>query len=138
MLLDYGCGITAAVSRATPRAADLTRDELAAAVGPLAKKIRRLAPNTIAFLGKAAYAAVHGPGEIAWGRQDAPFGGANVWVLPHPSGLNRGFSLDQLVVAYAQLRHAVAQVLPAPAWLTRGPSRVDRRELVDAAGRLSA
>ncbi len=111
-LLDFGCGITAAVTRPTPRASDLTRDELAAAIGPLAKKIEHLAPGTLAFLGKAAYAAVHESRQIEWGRQEARFGGAHVWVLPNPSGLNRGFSLDQLVLAYAQLRRVVAEELP--------------------------
>jgi len=121
LLLNYGCGITAAVARPTPRASDLTRAELAAAVGPLQKKIRKLAPKTFAFLGKAAYAAVHGHGEIAWGRQEARFGGAAVWVLPNPSGLNRGFSLDQLVRAYAQLRRVVAHDLLSARDASREP-----------------
>jgi TDG/mug DNA glycosylase family protein len=34
------------------------------------------------------------------------FGGAEVWVLPNPSGLNRAFSLEELVSAYRDLRTA--------------------------------
>jgi len=32
------------------------------------------------------------------------FGGAPAWVLPNPSGLTRGFSLDALVQAYSAFR----------------------------------
>lgn len=35
------------------------------------------------------------------------FADTTAWVLPNPSGLNRGFSLDALVLAYAELRAAV-------------------------------
>jgi TDG/mug DNA glycosylase family protein len=41
---------------------------------------------------------------VDWGLQPERFGGAKAWVLPNPSGLNRGFSLDQLVEAYGLLR----------------------------------
>jgi TDG/mug DNA glycosylase family protein len=34
------------------------------------------------------------------------FGGAEVWVLPNPSGLNRAYTLDALVSAYRDLRTA--------------------------------
>jgi len=110
-LLNFGCGITAAVARPTPRASDLTAAELADAIGPLAKKIRHFAPRTVAFLGKAAYLVVNGHREIAWGRQEGRFGGAGVWVLPNPSGLNRSFDLDRLVMAYSELQQAVAHDL---------------------------
>lgn len=42
------------------------------------------------------------------GRADERFGGAQVWVLPNPSGLNRAFPLDRLVEAYAALRERVS------------------------------
>jgi TDG/mug DNA glycosylase family protein len=46
--------------------------------------------------------------ELAWGRQAELFAGAQAWVLPNPSGLNRAFSLDDLVAAYKALRVASA------------------------------
>jgi TDG/mug DNA glycosylase family protein len=49
-----------------------------------------------------------GKREIEWGLQPGTFGGARVWVLPNPSGLNRAFSLDSLVTAYRELRVAIA------------------------------
>jgi TDG/mug DNA glycosylase family protein len=111
-LLRYGCGLTTAVARPTRRADELSRREFADASEALERKIKFYAPRTIAFLGKAAYAAILAKPDIAWGAQSARFGGASVWVLPNPSGLNRGFSLDRLVEAYGALRIAVADDLP--------------------------
>jgi TDG/mug DNA glycosylase family protein len=85
-VLDYGCGITAAVSRATRRASELGRRELAASNGPLLEKLAHYRPDTVAFLGKAAYSALRGSGELAWGPQPERLGGASVWLLPNTSG----------------------------------------------------
>jgi TDG/mug DNA glycosylase family protein len=54
-----------------------------------------------------ACAAIARTPEIAWGPQREPFAGASVWVLPNPSGLNRNFSLEDLVAAYGELRAAL-------------------------------
>ncbi|WP_276833272.1 hypothetical protein [Chryseobacterium cucumeris] len=45
--------------------------------------------------------------EILWGEQSEDFCGAKVWVLPNTSGLNRGFSLDSLVMYYKEFYHSV-------------------------------
>jgi TDG/mug DNA glycosylase family protein len=45
---------------------------------------------------------------ISWGQQPAPFAGAQAWVLPNPSGLNRTFGLDALVAAYSDMRLVLA------------------------------
>jgi TDG/mug DNA glycosylase family protein len=105
-LIQFGYGLTTAVARPTRRADELTRQELADAIPDLEAKIARYAPDMIAFLGKAAFAAVCKLRNIAWGPQPDLFGGAKVWVVPNPSGLNRGFSLAQLVDAYRSLRMA--------------------------------
>lgn len=102
-ILDYGYGLTTAVARPTRRAGELSRDELELAAPVLERKLRKLRPRTVAFLGKAAYAAILGSADVSWGAQTAPFAGAAVWVLPNPSGLNRGFSFDALVSAYRAL-----------------------------------
>jgi TDG/mug DNA glycosylase family protein len=104
--------LTAAVARPTRRAQDLRPDELREAAEPLRTKLIAYAPHTLAFLGKAAYAAIAAQREVAWGPQAAAFAGAAVWVIPNPSGLNRAFSLAQLVTAYAALRRAVEPDLP--------------------------
>jgi TDG/mug DNA glycosylase family protein len=107
-LLKYGCGLTTAVSRPTARADDLSRSEISAAASAFEQKIEHYAPRYVAFLGKVALSAMSGTRDIHWGLQPTAFGGARAWVLPNPSGLNRAFSLDALVIAYRELRDAVA------------------------------
>jgi double-stranded uracil-DNA glycosylase len=107
-LLQYGCGLTTAVSRPTARADELSRSEFNAAATDFERKIVGYAPQCVAFLGKMALSAMSGRRDIHWGLQQAAFGGARAWVLPNPSGLNRTFSLDALVIAYRELRLAVA------------------------------
>jgi double-stranded uracil-DNA glycosylase len=107
-LPDYGCGITAVVQRASQRAQDVSTQEILAARPDFETKIRRLAPRAVAFLGKRACSVMPKPGDAGWGRRSEPLGGAIVWVLPNPSGLNRRFTLAQLVRAYTELRTALA------------------------------
>ncbi|WP_043203493.1 G/U mismatch-specific DNA glycosylase [Paraburkholderia acidipaludis] len=113
LLLQYGYGLTTAVARPTARADELSRAEIEAEALQFEAKIRRYAPDVIAFLGKAAICAMSGARDIEWGSQTARFGGARAWVLPNPSGLNRAFSLEALAAAYSELRSAVASPSPA-------------------------
>ncbi|MGA0599104.1 G/U mismatch-specific DNA glycosylase [Caulobacter sp. KR2-114] len=103
MLLQFGCGVTAVVERATAGAGDLTRQDYAAAAAAFGRKIARNAPGHVAFLGKPAWSALSGQRRIAWGPQPGAFEGSRVWVLPNPSGRNLAFTLDQLVAAYRDL-----------------------------------
>jgi double-stranded uracil-DNA glycosylase len=106
-ILSCGYGLTAAVPRATVSAAEVSRSELAGAAKALEKKMIKYRPRWLAFLGKAAYAEISGEKTLQWGEQASRFGGARVWVLPNPSGLNRNFSLATLVESYRALRNAV-------------------------------
>lgn len=105
-ILQHRCGLTAVVPRPTARAEQLSTQEFLAAAAQFEQKIAHYAPGFVAFLGKAAYSALSGRREIAWGPQPGALGGAAVWVLPNPSGRNLAFSLDQLVGAYHQLYRA--------------------------------
>jgi len=105
-ILQYGCGLTAAVGRATVRASELKSHEFHRAAAGLERKLRRYCPHYLAFLGKPAFAAIFRQRRVDWGRQPVKFGGAEVWVLPNPSGLNRAFSLERLVLAYRDFRIA--------------------------------
>ena len=107
-VLQYGCGLTTVVPRATAQAADLSRSEIELAGDAFRRKIEQYAPRHIVFLGKMALSAISGTRNIDWGPQTEPFGGAHAWVVPNPSGLNRAFSLDALVAAYREVRIAVA------------------------------
>jgi double-stranded uracil-DNA glycosylase len=102
-LLGYGCGVTAVVKRPTASADQLSRAEFVAAAAEFEQKVARYAPRFVAFLGKAAYAALSGQREIAWGLQQARMSSAAIWVLPNPSGRNRAFTIDSLVDAYREL-----------------------------------
>jgi TDG/mug DNA glycosylase family protein len=103
-LLAHGLGITSVVERPTAGVDDLARAEFVAAAAGFEHWVRRQAPRCVAFLGKAAYAAMMGRQALPWGRQAEPFGGAVAWVLPNPSGRNLAFGLDALVAAYRELR----------------------------------
>jgi TDG/mug DNA glycosylase family protein len=114
-LLRFGCGITAAVTRATSRSSQVSVHEFRQARGAFEAKIRRWRPRVTAFLGKRALAAMIGAADLPWGRQPDSFADTVAWVLPNPSGLNRGFTLDALVCPYAELRRAIADPsLPRP------------------------
>jgi double-stranded uracil-DNA glycosylase len=108
-LLEYGCGITAVVRRPTKRAAEVLPEEFRQARLGLEAKMQHYAPRSIAFLGKRAFSAMIGRQDIDWGRFPTEFAGTMAWILPNPSGLNRGFTLDALVSAYAEFRIALAR-----------------------------
>lgn len=106
-LLAHGLGLTSVVERPTAGVDGLARAEFVAAAAGFEPWVRRHAPLYVAFLGKAAYAAMIGRRFVPWGRQAEPFGGAVAWVLPNPSGRNLAFSQDALVAAYRALRLSV-------------------------------
>lgn len=106
-ILDFQFGLTTAVARATSRADQLSKKEFDDAIDIFKSKIERFKPKYIAFLGKAAYKAFSGKKQITWGLQSEDFCGAKVWILPNPSGLNRGFSLGDLVTSYSELCKAI-------------------------------
>jgi double-stranded uracil-DNA glycosylase len=107
LLLREHCGLTTVVARPTASADEISVGEFTAASAALKRKIETYKPSFIAFLGKQAYSAIVDRSTVEWGRQTELFGGAGAWVLPNPSGRNRGFSFDELVVAYRALRLAI-------------------------------
>lgn len=105
-ILDYGCGLTTVVGRPTAAADELSKQDFVDAASGFERKIGTYAPDFVAFLGKAAYAALTESRDIPWGRQTVALQGSTVWVLPNPSGRNRAFTLERLVEAYRELREA--------------------------------
>jgi TDG/mug DNA glycosylase family protein len=108
-ILEFGYGLTTAVERATARADQLSTKEFADSIEMFRIKMAEYQPKYIAFLGKAAYLAFSGKKKLLWGLQHEDFCGAKVWILPNPSGLNRGFPLDQLVTSYSELHQFISQ-----------------------------
>jgi len=103
-LLQAGYGITNLVNRGTATADELEVGEFVKGRQRLAAKIRRYRPEVVAFLGVGAYCHAFGLRGAGIGRQSAAFEGAQVWVLPNPSGLNANYQLPELVKLFRALR----------------------------------
>ncbi len=101
MLADLGIAITNVVPTASARADELTRAELRAGGAVLEAKVRKLKPNVVAVLGLTAYRAAFDRPKATAGMQPDEMGGAELWVLPNPSGLNAHETVASLAVAYA-------------------------------------
>ncbi|MEQ4305653.1 G/U mismatch-specific DNA glycosylase [Plantactinospora sp. B6F1] len=108
-LLGYGLGLTNLAARASARADELTRDELVEGGRLLVGKVRRYRPRWVALLGVTAYRTAFGRRTAKIGRQPETLGGAHLWVLPNPSGLNAHFTGAALAAEFAALRAAVRQ-----------------------------
>ena len=102
-LLRYGLGITNLVNRTTASAAELSPDELRTGGKALVEKIQRFSPAKVAFLGVSTYRIAFGQPKAQVGRQPTKIAGAEIWVLPNPSGLNAHYQLPQLATAYSGL-----------------------------------
>ncbi len=106
-LLDYGYGISNIVAQATASAAELTARQLTAGGRRLIAKIERYRPACVAILGLDAYRRAFGEKRVQPGAQGRTLGGAALWVLPNPSGLNAHYQRDALVRLYGELRRSV-------------------------------
>jgi double-stranded uracil-DNA glycosylase len=101
-----GLGVTNLVARSTARADELTDEDIRAGLAPLGELVRSLCVPYVAFLGVSAYRVAFGRPKARVGRQEEPFEGGQVWVLPNPSGLNAHYQQPALTAAYADLRAA--------------------------------
>ena len=106
-LVEFGCGLTNFVERATANAAELSLDELVEGRDRLAGKVARYQPACVAVLGIGAYRTAFGARRARLGEQSHSLAGARVWVLPNPSGLNAHYQLEDLAKLFAELRQAV-------------------------------
>jgi len=109
-LLGLGLGVTNVVARATARADELTREELRAGGARLAALVERVRPRVVAVLGLTAYRHAFDLPTTKVGRQSHDLAGAELWVLPNPSGLNAHETLGSLAVAYRQAAAAAGVV----------------------------
>jgi double-stranded uracil-DNA glycosylase len=99
-LLDRGIGITNLVARATAKASELSADELRAGGERLRGFVAAHRPAVVAVAGITAYRSAFGVRDAVAGRQPEPFEGAELWVVPNPSGLNAHETVESLAVAY--------------------------------------
>jgi TDG/mug DNA glycosylase family protein len=96
-----GLGITNLAPRATAKASELTAAELRAGGLRLRELVRTRRPKVVAILGVTAYRQAFGHPKAVLGRQDEAFEGAELWVVPNPSGLNAHETVASLAEAYA-------------------------------------
>jgi TDG/mug DNA glycosylase family protein len=105
-----GVAITNLVNVATARADELTAADLAAGGERLRRTVRRVRPRVVAVLGLSAYRRAFGVRGAVAGRQPERFEGAELWVLPNPSGLNAHETVDSLASAYRAAAEAAGVV----------------------------
>ena len=101
-VLARGVGITNLVRRATARADELTAEELRAGGEELVATVARVRPRVVAVAGITAYRSAFGVRRAVPGRQPEPLAGAELWVVPNPSGLNAHETVASLARAYAE------------------------------------
>jgi TDG/mug DNA glycosylase family protein len=115
-LLSRGVGITALVARATASAAELDPGELVAGVGRLREIVASARPRVVAILGVTAYRAAFREPRATTGRQHGALAGAQLWVVPNPSGRNAHASVHELAESYRAAAVAAGiEVYPRPA-----------------------
>ncbi|WP_417563593.1 mismatch-specific DNA-glycosylase [Microbacterium sp.] len=102
-LHERGIGITCLVARASARASDLDPDELRTAGRGFADRVAAIGPRVVAFLGIGAYRVAFDAPHATVGRQPVDLGGAETWVVPNPSGLNRHSTTGDLARAYREV-----------------------------------
>lgn len=99
-LVGRGIGISNIVRRTTARASELTTEELRRGADVLRATVARHAPRVVAIAGITAYrTAFRVPGAVA-GRQEDDLAGAELWIVPNPSGLNAHETVASLAGAY--------------------------------------
>jgi TDG/mug DNA glycosylase family protein len=108
-LVEWRLALTNICPRATRAASELTRDELQRGCLRLRRKVRRVRPAIVAFVGLSIYRQCFGAGATPGaGHKPQTIAGARVFVLPNPSGLNASFPgfRDKLVWFEALARAA--------------------------------
>ena len=101
-LLGKGIGISNLVNRATTRADELRATELRNGPARLEALIRHWQPKVVAVAGVTAFRTAFSRPRARAGRQPDDLAGAQVWVVPNPSGLNAHETIATLAAAYAE------------------------------------
>ena len=108
-LVEFGLALTNLCTRATRSAAELRADEMERGRKALARKIGRVRPEVVAFVGISIYRLFFGKGASGGaGLKPEKIAGASVFVLPNPSGLNASFpGFKDKLIWFQQLREFI-------------------------------
>ena len=109
-LISRGIGITNVVARATAKASELSKRELEEGGRRLTAYIAQHQPAVVAVAGITAYRTAFGKPKAVMGLQLEPLAGAQLWVVPNPSGLNAHETTTTLAQAYRQPAEAAGIV----------------------------
>jgi len=109
-LLAKGVGITNLVPVATARADELTAEQLRDGGERLRRRVAELRPRVVAMLGLTAFREAFGVRKAPLGRSPDTFEGAELWLLPNPSGLNAHHTVDSLADWYGRAARAAGVV----------------------------
>ena len=111
-LPEWGFGITNLIPRCTPGIDTLEAAEYVSGLRTLRRKVRRLKPEVVAFVGVTLFRYIYErrSGAVPLGLQRELFEGARVFVLPNPSGRNANYSYDEMRAAFRALRRYLARV----------------------------
>ncbi len=99
-LVALGIGITNLVERATIRASELSRGELALGGQRLRRTVADVEPRVVAVAGVTAYRDAFGVRDAGLGRQPEDIESSQLWVVPNPSGLNAHETIESLAGWY--------------------------------------
>ena len=99
-LIGRGIGITNLAKRATSRASELSVVELRSGGVELRRFVRRWTPTVVAVAGVTAFRSAFSDPEAALGPQPGSFEGAQLWIVPNPSGLNAHETIESFAAAY--------------------------------------
>jgi TDG/mug DNA glycosylase family protein len=105
-LINRGIGNSNLVNRATVRADELTADELRAGAQRLRAFVAEHRPRVVAIAGITAYRIAFGRRAARLGKQPESLEGAELWIVPNPSGLNAHETIDSLAAKYAEAARA--------------------------------
>ena len=105
-LPDWGFGVTNIVPRPTPGIDTITPAEYVEGRARLRRKIARHRPQVVAMVGVTVFRAMfpERKGPVMLGLQPERIGGADVFVLPNPSGRNANYSYAEMLAAFLGLK----------------------------------
>ena len=107
-LLDLGIGLTNIAARPTRSSSDLRNEDFERGRRALARKIARFRPSYVAFVGLTAYREFQGGrARVHCGFQENPIEGAEVFVLPNPSGRNAHYSYEEMLRSWRELANSL-------------------------------
>lgn len=111
-LAEFGIALTNVCDRTTASATELRKDEIERGMSRLKRKIRRLKPDVIAFVGLDIYRNFFGY-KVSGGAGVKPeiFAGARIFALPNPSGVNANFpTFVSKLIWFERLRRFVDEL----------------------------